>query len=109
MITRIPIFCCLLNTYISSLIFTHYCLVAENGIIEARSEEHTSELQSLAYLVCRLLLEKKNIVLQAEYMDKDPIKHVMGEASNSHLTAGWAFNGIGFWLTTSAAELNHPL
>src|SRR2546425_9038674 len=27
----------------------------------ARSEEHTSELQSLAYLVCRLLLEKKKI------------------------------------------------
>src|SRR5205823_8484695 len=26
---------------------------------EVRSEEHTSELQSLAYLVCRLLLEKK--------------------------------------------------
>src|SRR2546425_7217032 len=26
---------------------------------EKRSEEHTSELQSLAYLVCRLLLEKK--------------------------------------------------
>src|SRR5687767_15565762 len=25
----------------------------------AKSEEHTSELQSLAYLVCRLLLEKK--------------------------------------------------
>src|SRR5258706_7944097 len=27
-----------------------------------RSEEHTSELQSLTNLVCRLLLEKKNIV-----------------------------------------------
>src|SRR5205823_13216329 len=27
-----------------------------------RSEEHTSELQSLAYLVCRLLLEKKKVV-----------------------------------------------
>src|SRR2546425_1346643 len=27
--------------------------------LQARSEEHTSELQSLAYLVCRLLLEKK--------------------------------------------------
>src|SRR2546425_7738850 len=27
--------------------------------IAQRSEEHTSELQSLAYLVCRLLLEKK--------------------------------------------------
>src|SRR5229473_8479263 len=29
------------------------------GTRHARSEEHTSELQSLAYLVCRLLLEKK--------------------------------------------------
>src|SRR3989441_3492331 len=33
-----------------------------NAVLEVprdRSEEHTSELQSLAYLVCRLLLEKK--------------------------------------------------
>src|SRR2546423_10485178 len=29
------------------------------GSFEVRSEEHTSELQSLAYLVCRLLLEQK--------------------------------------------------
>src|SRR2546425_3620984 len=29
------------------------------SIFAVRSEEHTSELQSLAYLVCRLLLEKK--------------------------------------------------
>src|SRR2546425_9267065 len=28
------------------------------GLVADRSEEHTSELQSLAYLVCRLLLEK---------------------------------------------------
>src|SRR5687767_1038256 len=28
-----------------------------------RSEEHTSELQSLAYLVCRLLLEKKKVFM----------------------------------------------
>src|SRR5229473_3206365 len=33
--------------------------VAAAGLARARSEEHTSELQSLAYLVCRLLLEKK--------------------------------------------------
>src|SRR5205823_6919067 len=32
----------------------------EWGRGQVRSEEHTSELQSLAYLVCRLLLEKKN-------------------------------------------------
>src|SRR5256714_14360322 len=30
------------------------------NLLTVRSEEHTSELQSLAYLVCRLLLEKKN-------------------------------------------------
>src|SRR5687767_15344089 len=34
--------------------------IANFGWIEVRSEEHTSELQSLAYLVCRLLLDKKN-------------------------------------------------
>src|SRR2546423_9798915 len=34
-----------------------------------RSEEHTSELQSLAYLVCRLLLEKKNTQLSARSVD----------------------------------------
>ena len=34
-------------------------LVAFIYLIKTRSEEHTSELQSQAYLVCRLLLEKK--------------------------------------------------
>src|SRR2546425_8211240 len=35
-------------------------------LVEAlRSEEHTSELQSLAYLVCRLLLEKKKTAVAA--------------------------------------------
>ena len=31
--------------------------------VSERSEEHTSELQSRQYLVCRLLLEKKNVAL----------------------------------------------
>src|SRR2546425_4874915 len=35
---------------------TPFC---SNAGLSLRSEEHTSELQSLAYLVCRLLLEKK--------------------------------------------------
>src|SRR5687767_15422494 len=34
-----------------------------NPLHRQRSEEHTSELQSLAYLVCRLLLEKKKNIL----------------------------------------------
>src|SRR3712207_9024089 len=32
----------------------------ERIVCEVRSEEHTSELQSRQYIVCRLLLEKKN-------------------------------------------------
>src|SRR2546425_8274189 len=36
-----------------------------------RSEEHTSELQSLAYLVCRLLLEKKKT------MDLHPHRYML--------------------------------
>src|SRR5690625_6233675 len=45
-----------------------YKILYENRYIEdeyigiGRSEEHTSELQSRGHLVCRLLLEKKNLV-----------------------------------------------
>src|SRR5437899_9309542 len=39
---------------------TRLCLEAlEDRWLPSRSEEHTSELQSLRHLVCRLLLEKK--------------------------------------------------
>src|SRR3712207_9145057 len=37
--------------------------VAGRPLPSARSEEHTSELQSRQYLVCRLLLEKKKLFL----------------------------------------------
>src|SRR5437764_10778954 len=37
--------------------------------IRARSEEHTSELQSPMYLVCRLLLEKKKIIEKDSTME----------------------------------------
>src|SRR2546421_3448627 len=39
---------------------------AAETVVAARSEEHTSELQSRSDLVCRLLLEKKNILATAE-------------------------------------------
>src|SRR2546425_5436728 len=48
-------------------------VVGAMGKIQAgdvRSEEHTSELQSLAYLVCRLLLEKKNHFSMAVAADR---------------------------------------
>src|SRR5438309_7197408 len=40
----------------------HLPVRREPGGIHDRSEEHTSELQSQFHLVCRLLLEKKNII-----------------------------------------------
>src|SRR2546425_11357185 len=39
---------------------------AIGAVAVKRSEEHTSELQSLAYLVCRLLLEKKKKIKEKE-------------------------------------------
>src|SRR2546429_4605140 len=70
----------LLNTYntlvsaVSSFILACRCLLSiaddlaaqpqlkryGNAVVNKRSEEHTSELQSRLHLVCRLLLEKKN-------------------------------------------------
>src|SRR5687767_15244108 len=42
-----------------------------------RSEEHTSELQSLAYLVCRLLLEKKKKDHHAEPAEDQIVNNVL--------------------------------
>src|SRR3712207_7589770 len=52
------------------------CLLRE---MEQRSEEHTSELQSRQYLVCRLLLEKKH--------DEDAHERVHAEQIARHLAA----------------------
>src|ERR1035437_11191280 len=41
---------------------------------DPRSEEHTSELQSRQYLVCRLLLEKKKLAPHAQNTDIDTPK-----------------------------------
>src|SRR3712207_7475532 len=46
---------------------------ARQGLVaafEVRSEEHTSELQSRQYLVCRLLLEKKKNIRQTDIINK---------------------------------------
>src|SRR5205823_14497543 len=59
--------------------------VGQRGRI--RSEEHTSELQSLAYLVCRLLLEKKN----SKYSIRKP------------------FGNTSFTLTETISETRKPL
>ena len=50
-----------LSLYALACIFPFLLIVGTSFTSETviRAEEHTSELQSLAYLVCRLLLEKK--------------------------------------------------
>src|SRR2546425_3881230 len=45
-----------------------------------RSEEHTSELQSLAYLVCRLLLEKKKRDVKAVFVRLTSTTEVITES-----------------------------
>src|SRR2546425_8733531 len=46
------------------------------GLAVARSEEHTSELQSLAYLVCRLLLEKKKKTKPKDKVSQTIDRHI---------------------------------
>src|SRR5258705_4909835 len=44
------------------------CVEAQSRGDDCRSEEHTSELQSLRHLVCRLLLEKKKKRTQVRHL-----------------------------------------
>src|SRR5690348_18114105 len=54
--------------------------VAREGVpaelVEARSEEHTSELQSPVHLVCRLLLEKKKYRTYQFSCTLKPVRHL---------------------------------
>src|SRR5262245_63065911 len=56
----------------------HRRVVAGGGpallFTNVRSEEHTSELQSLRHLVCRLLLEKKKKKIQSVIPNRSPKK-----------------------------------
>src|SRR3712207_7909513 len=50
-------------------------VTTSNRTTEQRSEEHTSELQSRQYLVCRLLLEKKKKCSFHHLRDRAPYRH----------------------------------
>src|SRR3712207_6889145 len=47
------------DSVMTLIAFTPVLIRLSENVTELRSEEHTSELQSRQYLVCRLLLEKK--------------------------------------------------
>src|SRR5947199_6585384 len=84
-----------------------------------RSEEHTSELQSLRHLVCRLLLEKKKI------FDAGAVRAVAGlslregqnppeRAPGAHLLRGWRqptqprLDGRDFAGTLDGGAIRYP-
>src|SRR5258707_6095357 len=58
--------------------------LTEDRWIKARSEEHTSELQSRQYLVCRLLLEKKE--------DTSQVQSLQHELCRIHLYRNYAYH-----------------
>src|SRR3712207_8438486 len=62
------------DDHVGAVALRHLEDVGRRGA-DRRSEEHTSELQSRQYLVCRLLLEKKNEVywLKTELRDNSAI------------------------------------
>src|SRR2546430_12570488 len=63
-----------------------FVAVDRERLVVARSEEHTSELQSQSNLVCRLLLEKKkkNLHIQTDQLQKEPTMHYQ---HTNHLAA----------------------
>src|SRR5438067_10718674 len=62
-----------------------FALIVDDPDAPARSEEHTSELQSRFDLVCRLLLEKKKKKMHKQ--DRiDLLRRDMGEVSVRYLT-----------------------
>src|SRR3712207_8133827 len=62
--------CLPLSLHVS--ICSRHCFASCNLIRLARSEEHTSELQSRQYLVCRLLLEKKTTSQHSYHLSPRP-------------------------------------
>src|SRR5262245_63442969 len=70
--SRLPASAASVSTLVVS--WNDAALMNESDCSEARSEEHTSELQSLRHLVCRLLLEKKKkIILRLNYKQQQTV------------------------------------
>src|SRR5258706_8136736 len=83
------------------------------AVIEVRSEEHTSELQSLTNLVCRLLLEKKNYAANSGGDSPPPqfleITGVNNAAINFTVTADNGSGGVTPpWITVFPPRCTTP-
>src|SRR3712207_8673329 len=63
-----------------------------SGRLVARSEEHTSELQSRQYLVCRLLLEKKILKNSTEKRSQIPMLELPVPNPSKHILTHTSIN-----------------
>src|SRR5258706_11528123 len=61
-------------------------IIGQAGGAGAKSEEHTSELQSLTNIVCRLLLEKKKGIVKCSVGWLVPVRAVQSDGIRSKLT-----------------------
>src|SRR3989441_9614301 len=86
--------------------------ISQNALARAigRSEEHTSELQSLAYLVCRLLLEKKKKTHPLSSYEQTDEKHILQlpPVRRPHETAASACTSRGSIQRDHAVPRTHP-
>src|SRR4030067_149000 len=97
--------------------------LSTSGSFQQRSEEHTSELQSLAYLVCRLLLEKKNATSRnslrgglvrhtwrvcSSWRRRDATRHTCALVSAQHRGFGRPLSVFFFFLKNPPTPETHP-
>src|SRR2546429_4252426 len=73
----------------------------EEYAVLARSEEHTSELQSRLHLVCRLLLEKKKITLTSALSPSSVLRSPITPPAASPLPAIKNTSNVATYLSTS--------
>src|SRR5438067_7392341 len=80
-----------LHTVPGRCIFEKRTTAEHRSALYARSEEHTSELQSRFDLVCRLLLEKKNYTHNANYVSTStpPSKAPSAASRTAFIQLGW--------------------
>src|SRR2546429_4841535 len=64
---------------------------ARCAAMRGRSEEHTSELQSRLHLVCRLLLETKNMIFKVQTRARNTHDHTNSQKKPAHIVVAEPF------------------
>src|SRR2546422_6371664 len=65
----------------------HAGAVLREGMLDRRSEEHTSELQSRLHLVCRLLLEKKKKQAEDDHLYLPTVQAARDSPAEARITS----------------------